>query len=55
MTRSSSSMPLRPTAAVTPNFGKVEPGSHWDHRGLLPDEQMARAMEHQPALLLGAS
>lgn len=24
-----------------------------DHRGLLADEQMARAMEHQAALLLG--
>ena len=26
-----------------------------DHRGLLADEQMARAMEHQAALLLGRS
>ena len=52
MTRSSSSMPLRPTAAVDAKLGKVSP-DRIDHRGLLPDEQMARAMEHQPALLLG--
>jgi CheY-like chemotaxis protein len=52
------SLPLN-TSTVLPQgspddakLGKVSP-DRIDHRGLLPDEQMARAMEHQPALLLG--
>ena len=52
MTRSSSSMPLRSDRCGDAKLGKVSP-DRIDHRGLLPDEQMARAMEHQPALLLG--
>ena len=55
MTRSSSSMPLRtrPPCTGDAKLGKVSP-DRIDHRGLpCPDEQMARAMEHQPALLLG--
>jgi hypothetical protein len=35
-----------------PELGKMGPNDI-DHRSLLADEQMARAMEHQAALLLG--
>ena len=35
-----------------PKLGKMGP-DRIDHRGLLADEQMARAVEHQAALLLG--
>ena len=35
-----------------PELAKMSP-DHIDHRGLLADEQMARAMERQTALLLG--
>jgi len=35
-----------------PELGKIGTDGV-DHRGLLADEQMARAMEHQAALLLG--
>ena len=35
-----------------PELGKMSP-DRIDHRGLLTDEQMARAVQHQAALLLG--
>src|SRR5262249_33259350 len=35
-----------------PKLGKMSP-DRVDHRGLLANEEMARAMEHQAALLLG--
>jgi hypothetical protein len=35
-----------------PKLGKMCP-DRIDHRGLLADQEMARAMEHQAALLLG--
>ena len=47
-----SSTPLRPTGATIPNSAKMG-ADRIDHRGLLADKQMARAMEHQTALLLG--
>ena len=51
MTRSSSSMLVAPAdrCGDVPNSARWSP-DRIDHRGLLPDEQMARAMEHQPAL-----
>src|SRR5947207_13904967 len=51
-TPSSSSTPLRPTAATIPYSARWA-RDRIDHRGLLADEEMARPMEHQAALLLG--
>ena len=41
-----------PDRRNNPKLGKVGP-DRIDHRSLLTDEQMARAVEHQAALLLG--
>jgi hypothetical protein len=44
--------PLAANRSGDPELGKMSP-DHIDHCGLLADEQMARAMERQTALLLG--
>ena len=43
---------VTPDRRNDPELGKMSPDCI-DHRGLLTDEQMASAMEHQAALLLG--
>jgi hypothetical protein len=52
MTSSSSSTPLAADRRNDPELGKMGP-DHIDHRSLLADEQVARSMEHQAALLFG--
>src|SRR5262249_38013964 len=44
------STPLRPTGETIPKFGKMG-ADRIDYSGLLADEEMARAVEHQAALL----
>src|SRR5262249_57816293 len=41
-----------PNRRDDPELGKMSP-DRIDHRSLLTDEQMARAVKHQPTLLLG--
>ena len=43
---------IAPDRCDDPELGKMG-ADRIDHRGLLADEQMARAVEHQAALLLG--
>ena len=43
---------VAPARCNNPELGKMGP-DRIDHRGLLTDEEMARAVEHQAALLLG--
>ena len=49
ITSRSASTPLRPTGATMPNSARWT--NRIDHRGLLADEQMAGAMQHQQLLL----
>ena len=44
---------VAPNRRNDPELGKMGP-DRIDHRGLLTDEQMARTVEHQAALLLGS-
>src|SRR5450432_1474515 len=44
--------PLATDRRDDPELSKMSP-DHINHRSLLADEQVARAMEHQAALLLG--
>jgi hypothetical protein len=44
---------VTPDRRNDPELGKMDPDCI-DHRGLLADEQMAGAAEHQAALLLGS-
>src|SRR6476659_5198496 len=44
---------VAPDRCNDPELGKMGP-DRIDHRGLLTDEQMARAVQHQTALLLGS-
>ena len=43
---------MAPDRCNDPELGKMSP-DRIDHRSLLADEQMARAVQHQTALLLG--
>jgi hypothetical protein len=44
--------PSAPDRSGNAEFGKVS-ANRVDHRGLLANQQMTRAMEYQPAVLLG--